>query len=68
MSRSAWNRFMIVLMVALIVFGLREIFRSPEPLNESRYLLSVGIAVIVIIMKIGEMRRAESEQQKPSQV
>ncbi len=68
MSRSTWNRFMIVLMVALIVFGLREIFRSPEPLSESRYLLSIGIAVVVIIMKLGEMKRVESERQKPSQV
>lgn len=62
-----WNRFMIVLMAALITFGLREIFRSPEPLSESRYLVSVGIAVIVIIMKIGEIKKAGSEAQKPSQ-
>ena len=59
---------MIVLMGALIVFGLNEILRSPEPMSESRYLLSIGVAVIVIILKIGEMRKAEPEGQKPSQV
>jgi len=59
---------MIGLMVALIVFCLQEIVRSPEPMNESRYLLSLGIAVVVIILKIGEIKRASSETQKPSQV
>jgi len=59
---------MIVLMGAVIVFGLQAIFRSPEPLNESRYLLSIGIAVLVIILKIGEIRKADSETRKPSQV
>jgi len=59
---------MIVLMASLIVFGLWEIFRSPEPMNESRYLLSIGIAVVVIILKIGEIRKTESETQKPSRV
>jgi len=59
---------MIVLMGAVIVFGLQEIFRSPEPLNESRYLLSIGIAVLVIILKIGEIRKADSGTRKPSQV
>jgi ABC-type branched-subunit amino acid transport system permease subunit len=68
MNRGNWNRFMIVLMGAVIVFGLQEIFRSPEPLNESRYLLSIGIAVLVIILKIGEIRKADSETRKPSQV
>ena len=68
MNRAMWNRFMISLMVLLIVFGLKEVFRSPEPMNESRYLFSIGIAVVVIIMKIGEMKRAAAERQKPSQV
>jgi len=68
MNRGNWNRFMIVLMGAVIVFGLQEIFRSPEPLNESRYLLSIGIAVLVIILKIGEIRKADSGTRKPSQV
>ena len=68
MNRGNWNRFMIVLMGAVIVFGLQEIFRSPEPLHESRYLLSIGIAVLVIILKIGEIRKADSETRKPSQV
>jgi ABC-type branched-subunit amino acid transport system permease subunit len=68
MNRGNWNRFMIVLMGAVIVFGLQEIFRSPEPMNETRYLLSIGIAVLVIFLKVGEIRKAESETRKPSQV
>jgi hypothetical protein len=52
----------------VIVFGLQEIFRSPEPMNETRYLLSIGIAILVIFLKVGEIRKAESETQKPSQV
>jgi hypothetical protein len=63
-----WNRFMIVLMGAVIVFSLQEIYRSPEPMNESRYLLGIGIAVLVIILKIGEIKRANAETQKSSQV
>jgi len=57
---------MIVLMGAVIVFSLQEIFRSPEPMNESRYLLGIGIAVLVIILKIGEIKRANAEAQKSS--
>ena len=67
MSRGTWNRFMIVLMGAVIVFSLQEIFRSPEPMNESRYLLGIGLAILVIILKIGEIRKTASEAQKPSQ-
>ena len=66
MNRGNWNRFMIGLMVLLIVFGLKEIFHSPEPMNETRYLLSIGIAILVIFLKVGEIRKAESENQKPS--
>jgi hypothetical protein len=58
---------MIVLMGAVIVFSLQEIFRSPEPMNESRYLLGIGIAVLVIILKIGEIKRANAETQQSSQ-
>jgi hypothetical protein len=57
---------MIVLMGALIIFGLQQIFSSPEPMNESRYMLSIGIAILVIFLKIGEIRKAESQTQKPS--
>lgn len=66
MSRGNWNRFMVVLMLALIVFGLQEILRSPEPMNETRYMLSIGIAILVIFLKVGEIRKAGSETQKMS--
>jgi len=68
MNRGNWNRFMIGLMVLLIVFGLQEIFRSPAPMSETRYLLSIGIAILVIILKVGEIRKAESDTHKSSQV
>jgi len=58
---------MIVLMGAVIVFSLQEIFRSPEPLNETRYLLGIGIAVLVIVLKLGEIKKASAETQKSSQ-
>ena len=67
MNRSTWNWFMIVLMGAVIVFSLQEIFRSPEPLNETRYLLGLGIAVLVIVLKLGEIKKANAETQKSSQ-
>jgi hypothetical protein len=67
MNRSTWNWFMIVLMGAVIVFSLQEIFRSPEPLNETRYLLGIGIAVLVIVLKLGEIKKASAETQKSSQ-
>jgi hypothetical protein len=58
---------MIVLMAALIVFGVIEIVRSPEPMNESRYMLSIGIAVLVIFLKIGEIKKANAAAQKSTQ-
>ena len=67
MNRGNWNRFMIVLMAALIVFGLQQILTSPEPMNESRYMLSIGIAILVIFLKIGEIRKAESNEQKQAE-
>ncbi|MBM4258582.1 MAG: hypothetical protein FJ147_22120 [Deltaproteobacteria bacterium] len=67
MNRGNWNRFMIVLMAALIVFGLQQILVSPEPMNESRYMLSIGIAILVIFLKIGEIRKTEGNGQKQAE-
>jgi len=63
MKRDLWNRFMITLMGALIVFGVQQIWTSPEPWGEFRYMLSIGIAVVVIILKVREMRRVEKKPQ-----
>lgn len=63
MKRDLWNRFMITLMGALIVFGVQQIWTSPEPWGESRYMLSIGIAVVVIVLKVREMRRVEKKPQ-----
>jgi len=59
MKRDLWNRFMITLMGALIVFGVQQIWVSPEPFREFRYMLSISIAVLVIVLKIRELRQAE---------
>jgi hypothetical protein len=53
---------MIVLMGALIFFGVQEIWRSPEPLGETRYMLSIGIAVLVIVLKVKALRKAADEK------
>jgi len=66
MGRDLWNRFMIVLMGALIVFGVQEIWRSSEPWGEFRYILSIGIATLVIVLKIREMKQtAAASEEKP---
>lgn len=59
MKRDLWNRFMITLMGALIIFGVQQIWRSPEPWGEFRYMLSIGIATLVIVLKVREMRKVE---------
>jgi hypothetical protein len=57
---------MIVLMGALIVFGLQEIWRSSEPWGEFRYMLSIGIATLVIVLKIREMKQAAAAGEEKS--
>jgi hypothetical protein len=59
MKRDLWNRFMITLMGALIAFGAQRIWSSPEPLGEFRYMLSISIAALVIVLKVREMRKVE---------
>jgi len=57
---------MIVLMGALIAFGLQEIWRSSEPWGEFRYMLSIGIATLVIVLKVRELKQAEATgEEKP---
>ena len=63
MKRDLWNRFMITLMGALIVFGVQQIWTSPEPLGEFRYMLSISIATLVIVLKVRELRRVEKKSQ-----
>ncbi|HEV8717796.1 MAG TPA: hypothetical protein VGX03_33855 [Candidatus Binatia bacterium] len=61
MKRDLWNRFMITLMGALIVFGAQQIWTSPAPLSEFRYMLSISIAALVIVLKVRELRRVEKK-------
>jgi hypothetical protein len=63
MKRDLWNRFMITLMGAMIFFGVQQIWISPEPLGEVRYMLSIGIAALVIVLKVRELRQAEKKPQ-----
>jgi len=59
MRRDLWNRFMITLMGALILFCGQQLWRSPEPSSEPRYFLSIGIAILVIVLKLREIKRTE---------
>jgi hypothetical protein len=58
MNRRTWDLFMIVLMGAVIFFCAQEMWRSPAPLNETRCLFSMSLAVLVIILKAGALRKA----------
>lgn len=62
MTRTTWDRFMIILMGAMIVFCLQELWQSPAPLNETRYLFAIGLAVLVIVLKVNAIRRTSSER------
>lgn len=57
MRSGAWDRFMIVLMAITIFFCLQELWHSPAPLSETRYLFAVGLATLVIVLKLNALRR-----------
>jgi len=60
MTRELWDRFMIMLMGVVIVFGGQEIWKNPSSEDTYRYLLSIGIAILVIILKIQALRKSKS--------
>ena len=64
MTRDLWDRFMIMLMGVVIFFGVREIWKEPSSPDMYRYALSIGIAALVIVLKIKAMRKASAEQMK----
>jgi hypothetical protein len=64
MTRDLWDRFMIMLMGVVIFFGVQEIWQEPSSPDIYRYVLSIGIAVLVIVLKIKAMRKAAAEQMK----
>jgi len=68
MKRSLWDRFMIALMGAVIVFCVLEMWRSPAPLNESRCMFSIGLAVVVIALKVSALRKAGAGGREGSRV
>lgn len=64
MTRDLWDRFMIMLMGVVIFFGVQEIWKDPSSPDLYRYVLSIGIATLVIVLKIKAMRKAAAQQMK----
>ena len=64
MTRDLWDRFMIVLMGTVIFFSVRDLWHSPTPLSETRYLFAAGLAVIVIVLKLKALRNAATGGEK----
>ena len=60
MTRELWDRFMIMLMGVVIFFGGQEIWKNPSSEDAYRYLLSIGIAIVVIVLKIQALRKSKS--------
>jgi len=60
MTRELWDRFMIMLMGVVIFFGVEEIWKNPSSEDAYRYLLSIGIAIVVIVLKIQALRKSKS--------
>jgi len=58
MKSGAWDRFMIVLMSITIVFCLQELWQSPTPLSETRSLVAIALATLVIVLKVNAIRKA----------
>ncbi len=51
---------MIMLMAVVIFFGAQEIWKNPSSEDMYRYALSIGIAVLVIVLKIKALRKSQS--------
>lgn len=64
MNRDLWDRFMIMLMGVVIFWGVQQIWKEPSSPDMYRYALSIGIATLVIVLKIKAMRKATAEQVK----
>jgi len=64
MTRDLWDRFMIMLMGVVIFWGGQQIWQEPSSPDTYRYALSIGIAALVIVLKIKAMRKAAAEQVK----
>jgi hypothetical protein len=60
MTRELWDRFMIMLMGVVIFFGAQEIWKNPSSEDMYRYALSIGIALLVIVLKIKALRKSKS--------
>lgn len=62
MTRGLWDRLMIILMSIVIFFCVQELWHSPAPLSESRYLFATGLAVIVIVLKVRALQQASADR------
>lgn len=58
MTRGLWDRFMIMLMGVVIFFGAHELWKNPNSPDFIRYALSIGIATLVIVLKIKALRKS----------
>jgi hypothetical protein len=61
MTQGLWDRFMIMLMGVVIFFGAQELWKNPDSSDFYRYALSIGIAVLVIVLKIKALRKPAKE-------
>lgn len=52
---------MIMLMGVVILFSAQEVWKEPTSPDVYRYALSIGIAVLVILLKIKALRKAAAE-------
>ena len=64
MTRELWDRFMIMLMGVVIFWGVQAIWKDPASEDMYRYVFSIGVAVLVIVLKIKALRGATAEQVK----
>lgn len=53
---------MIMLMGVVIIFGVQEVWKNPASEDVYRYALSIGIAILVIVLKIKALRKAAAGQ------
>jgi hypothetical protein len=58
MTRGLWDRFMIMLMGVVIFFGAYELWKNPDSPDFIRYVLSIGIATLVIVLKIKALQKS----------
>lgn len=62
--RYLWDMFMIGLMGAAIYYCGKIVWSSPAPLSEFRCLFGMGLAVIVIVLKVKAIQAAKATREE----